>query len=77
MLEDEISLPECFIFIILQNKHILFQLPEMILQFQPDSIGLSCKLIFCFITLKNCGHKPWIEREAKQRFYEILEEELE
>jgi pimeloyl-ACP methyl ester carboxylesterase len=31
---------------------------------------------FRFILLKNCGHKPWIERQAKDRFYEILKEEL-
>jgi pimeloyl-ACP methyl ester carboxylesterase len=31
---------------------------------------------FQFILLENCGHKPWIERSAKDRFYEILKEEL-
>ena len=31
---------------------------------------------FRFILLKNCGHKPWMERQAKGRFYEILKEEL-
>jgi len=31
---------------------------------------------FRLILLKNCGHKPWIERNAKDRFYEILKEEL-
>jgi len=31
---------------------------------------------FRFILLANCGHKPWIEREAKDKFYEILKEEL-
>jgi len=31
---------------------------------------------FRFILLKNCGHTPWIEREARARFYEIIEEEL-
>jgi len=31
---------------------------------------------FRFIMLKNCGHRPWIERIAKDRFYEILKEEL-
>lgn len=31
---------------------------------------------FRFIALENCGHEPWIERHAKDRFYEILEEEL-
>ncbi|HVP35868.1 MAG TPA: alpha/beta hydrolase [Terriglobales bacterium] len=31
---------------------------------------------FRFIQLKNCGHKPWIERKAKERFFRILREEL-
>ena len=31
---------------------------------------------FRFILLENCGHKPWIERQARERFYEILEIEL-
>jgi pimeloyl-ACP methyl ester carboxylesterase len=31
---------------------------------------------FRFVLLKNCGHKPWIEREARDRFYGILKEEL-
>ena len=31
---------------------------------------------FRFILLKNCGHKPWIEKEAKDKFYEILKKEL-
>ena len=31
---------------------------------------------FRFIVLENCGHRPWIERTAKDRFYEILKEEL-
>jgi pimeloyl-ACP methyl ester carboxylesterase len=31
---------------------------------------------FRFILLANCGHKPWIERQAKDRFYKILKEEL-
>ena len=31
---------------------------------------------FRFILLKNCGHYPWIERQARDRFYEILKEEL-
>ena len=28
------------------------------------------------ILLKNCGHMPWIERQARDRFYGILNEEL-
>jgi pimeloyl-ACP methyl ester carboxylesterase len=31
---------------------------------------------FRFILLTNCGHKPWIEREARGEFFRILEEEL-
>jgi len=31
---------------------------------------------FRFILLKNCGHKPWIERKAREEFYRILKEEL-
>jgi pimeloyl-ACP methyl ester carboxylesterase len=31
---------------------------------------------FRFILLKDCGHKPWIERRAKERFLAILEEEV-
>lgn len=31
---------------------------------------------FKFITLENCGHKPWIEKQAKNKFYDVLREEL-
>ena len=31
---------------------------------------------FRFILLKNCGHLPWIEREAMGKFYEIIKKEL-
>ena len=31
---------------------------------------------FRFILLKNCGHKPWIERQAREEFFRILQEEL-
>ena len=31
---------------------------------------------FRFILLKNCGHKPWIERQAKEEFFRVLKEEL-
>jgi pimeloyl-ACP methyl ester carboxylesterase len=31
---------------------------------------------FRFILLDNCGHKPWIERQARERFFQIMEEEL-
>lgn len=28
---------------------------------------------FRFILLQNCGHRPWMERQARDRFYRILE----
>jgi pimeloyl-ACP methyl ester carboxylesterase len=31
---------------------------------------------FRLVLLKNCGHLPWIEREARDKFYEILKQEL-
>ena len=31
---------------------------------------------FRIILLQNCGHRPWIEREARGEFFRILEEEL-
>jgi len=31
---------------------------------------------FKFILLKNCGHTPWIEKKAKNKFYEILKKEV-
>jgi pimeloyl-ACP methyl ester carboxylesterase len=31
---------------------------------------------FRFYLLKNCGHYPWNEAEAKEKFYEIIEKEL-
>ena len=31
---------------------------------------------FRFILLKDCGHYPWLEREAKVKFYKILRKEL-
>jgi len=31
---------------------------------------------FRFILLRQCGHRPWIEREARGRFFEILHGEL-
>ena len=38
---------------------------------------LSVLKDFRFILLKKCGHKPWIERHAKDRFYELLKNELQ
>jgi pimeloyl-ACP methyl ester carboxylesterase len=31
---------------------------------------------FRFILLKNCGHRPWIERWAREDFFRILKDEL-
>lgn len=32
---------------------------------------------FRLILLKNCGHYPWLERNARERFFQILNEELD
>ena len=32
---------------------------------------------FQFIMLRRCGHKPWVEREAKEEFFRILKKESE
>lgn len=32
---------------------------------------------FKFILLERCGHKPWIEKAVKERFYEILKQEIQ
>jgi len=31
---------------------------------------------FHFILLEKCGHKPWIERHAREEFFRVLKEEL-
>jgi len=31
---------------------------------------------FRFILLEKCGHKPWIEKEAREKFFEVLDYEL-
>jgi len=31
---------------------------------------------FRFLLLESCGHRVWLERSARDRFYEILKEEL-
>lgn len=31
---------------------------------------------FRFFLLHNCGHRPWIERQARDKFYSLLEKEL-
>ena len=36
----------------------------------------ECIKDFRFIELEKCGHKPWIEKHAKDNFYEILKKEL-
>jgi len=45
-----------------------------------DGVRISLSRViknFRFIVLENCGHRPWLERSAKTRFYEILNEELD
>jgi pimeloyl-ACP methyl ester carboxylesterase len=32
---------------------------------------------FRFILLERCGHKPWIERHARDAFFHILEDEVD
>jgi pimeloyl-ACP methyl ester carboxylesterase len=32
---------------------------------------------FRFIMLEHCGHLPWIEREAREGFFELLRGELD
>jgi pimeloyl-ACP methyl ester carboxylesterase len=32
---------------------------------------------FRFILLENCGHKPWVEKEAVDKFYSAIKKELE
>ena len=32
---------------------------------------------FKFILLEKCGHTPWIERQARERFFEVLEYEID
>jgi len=44
-----------------------------------DAINQSLSSVvsdFKFILLKNCGHLPWIEKEAKTEFYEVLTKEI-
>jgi len=31
---------------------------------------------FSFHLLANCGHRPWIERQARDRFFSLLRDEL-
>ena len=39
-------------------------------------LPLSTLKDFRFILLENCGHTPWLERQAKGNFYRILKKEL-
>ena len=39
----------------------------------PLSIALED---FRLILLENCGHKPWMERQARERLYQVLKVEL-
>lgn len=36
----------------------------------------ACIENFNFTLLKNCGHKPWIEHQAKEKFFNILKRKL-
>jgi hypothetical protein len=40
---------------------------------EPLSIILK---IFRFILLEKCEHEPWTERQARDKFFEIIEGEL-
>lgn len=41
-----------------------------------DSLNKVIKKNFKFYELKNCGHTPWIERQARDEFYSILLKEI-
>jgi len=38
-------------------------------------LGVSLK-DFKFVLLPKCGHHPWLEKYAKDRFYSVLNEEI-
>ena len=40
-----------------------------------EPLGTALK-DFKFFTLKDCGHRPWIEKAAKRKFYELLKKEI-
>ena len=45
----------------------------------PDGVKIPLSGVlrdFRFILLKKCGHRPWLEREARLPFYELLKKEL-
>jgi pimeloyl-ACP methyl ester carboxylesterase len=40
--------------------------------------SLSCeRKDFKFILLEKCGHTPWLEKYARERFFEVLRKETE
>ena len=46
---------------------------------QAEGVEKPLSTVLCdfkFILLKNCGHLPWIEKEAKTEFYKVLKNEL-
>ena len=45
-------------------------------RFIPPFLDCPQKRRAGFILLKNCGHYPWLERKAKDKFYKILRKEL-
>jgi pimeloyl-ACP methyl ester carboxylesterase len=45
-----------------------------------DGVRFPLSRVLCdfrFILLERCGHRPWIERAARERFFGILHDELE
>jgi pimeloyl-ACP methyl ester carboxylesterase len=45
----------------------------------PEGVQIPLSLFlrdFRFILLKKCGHEPWLEKYARDRFYEVLKEEI-
>ncbi len=45
----------------------------------PNGVKIPLSLVledFKFILLRKCGHRPWLERHARDKFYEILREEI-
>jgi len=68
----------------LKNKFSEIKLPVTIIhgEFDPHPIdGIrpfleSCLTDTHFYILPKCGHYPWLERHAKERFYDILGKEI-
>jgi pimeloyl-ACP methyl ester carboxylesterase len=45
----------------------------------PEGVEIPLRRVardFRFFLLDRCGHTPWIERQARKRFFAVLEEEL-